>query len=79
VVGQAFSPCLIRDQVSETDAKVCPILLWITREDYTLSSAPCNVEFALLVKRTRAGIHSPNAGLIDHANVQVVMNSNLTR
>src|SRR6185503_1697244 len=33
----------------------------------------------LLVKGTRARIHSPNADLIDHTNVQVVMDSNLAR
>jgi len=35
------------------------------------------IEFGLFVKRTRPGIYSSYAGLIDHANVQIVMNANL--
>jgi hypothetical protein len=37
------------------------------------------IEFGLFVKRTRAGIHSSHAGLINHAYVQIIMNPNLAR
>ena len=37
MVGQAFPACLIRRSGFRDRQEVCPILLWITREDYTLS------------------------------------------
>ena len=59
-------------------------LFWITPEDYTLNQARRNNslhsgEKPLFIEWPWTGVHSSNAHLINHLDLQIIVHPNLTR